>query len=314
MSQETFQETFSVEGLPMVSIGNVRGQVTVQPGEPGVVSIRAVRHNGERGSRTEVEIWQEQDGSVHARARHDQKSRLLSFMDSPAKVDFTVTVPPETNLSVKCVSADMDVHGLHGELLLKSVSGRIAVRELAGEPAFESVSGRISGEKVSGPLTIKTVSGKVILKESDLPGLTATSVSGAMELDTPLGEGPYRLKTVSGSVNLRVPEGTGGRVHFKSLSGRARFSQEVVSSDGAVRAPGGPRKQTFILAGEGPEIRFSSVSGSLNLIGPEDIAVEGPDTPDVAAMAEGPVDRMSILERIASGEMSVEDGVEAMKN
>ena len=312
MPQETFEKRYTVEGIPSVNIGNVHGQVTVQPGEAGEVSITAVKHEGERADRTEIEIWQEADGSVHARARQEESGKLFSLWNRPARVDFSVRVPPEVNLAVKCVSADLEVHGLRGELQFKSVSGRIAAREVAGKASFESVSGRILGEKVSGALKVRTVSGKVTLKDSDLPTLTATSVSGAMDLHTPLGEGPYHLKTVSGSVMMRVPEEAGGRVHFKSISGRARFSQEVVSATNGMHVPGAPRNQTYDLGGDGPEISFNSVSGSLNLIGPEDDS-ELAQAPAEEEPAPQPSNRLAVLERIASGEMSVEDGIAAMK-
>ncbi|MFQ5436485.1 MAG: hypothetical protein ACE5FD_16600, partial [Anaerolineae bacterium] len=59
----------------------------------------------------------------------------------------------------------------------------------------------------------------------------------------------------------------------------------------------------------GPEIAFSSVSGNLCLL-PAD---EGAAEPDPDAMSQNgentPRDRSGILDRIASGELSVEEGL-----
>ncbi len=300
---ETLEQTFSVSGIPTVHLSNVRGLVTVQPGEDGVVKVVAVKRADSGSARhTTVEMNQDADGQIRIKTKYYEAGRWFFGFGQPCKVDYTLTVPRAANLTVKTVSSETSVRGLSGELTLKSVSGPIIVADLSGTLNFESVSGRISGGQISGPLVVKTVSGNVELRQSNLPTLQAASVSGGLELDTPLGTGPYHLKTVSGSAKIHLPAPSGGRIHFKSVSGRARIEQPVAGGSGNDFPQGGPRREVIDLPGSGPEIHFNSVSGDLNL-----------DAPGGAvAAAPAQVKTLDILERVASGEMTVDAALQAM--
>jgi hypothetical protein len=71
------------------------------------------------------------------------------------------------------------------------------------------------------------------------------------------------------------------------------------------RAPGARRKVVRLL-GDGPEISLNSVSGSLQIFG----AQGQTPPPEDAAPQE---DRMNLLDKIASGELSVDDVVTAFQ-
>jgi hypothetical protein len=305
MSDETTQKTFTVSGVPAITIGNVRGLVTVQPGADGEVSVTAVKHAGPGSSHTSVEMEQGADGHITIKTRHGKFESLFFFLhNQPARVDYTVSVPQQVNLTVKSVACDVDVRGLTGDVTLKNVSGSLVLADLSGSLSLETVSGRIAGGNIRGALALKTVSGRASLTNSHLPQLTAASVSGSLELDTPLGAGPYHLKTVSGNATIRMPEASGGTIHFKSISGCARVDGQRARTSGHT-LPGGPRRETYYLPGDGPVIDFSSVSGSLRLLTP------GGGLP--AAQPAQPASQLDILERLARGELSVEDAVQLMR-
>lgn len=304
MSEKIHSQEFTVDGTPTVRIGNIRGSVTVSPGPDGQVSITAV----ERGSddRTRVEIGQEADGSIYARTRYENTGFVSGLRgDRPNEVDYTVTVPAQADLTVKCVSADTDAQGISGDIRLKSVSGEVRTAGLSGDLHLETVSGRITGDRLSGPIVLRTVSGDASLTGSDLPSLRATSVSGSLELETPIGGGPYEIRTVSGTVRVRTADRPSGRVHFKSVSGSAYDGSGRLRPSGGSSRPGS-KKALYVLSEDGPDIYFSSVSGSLKLL-TEEGAAPGP----VVIEKTGP-GRMEILEKIASGEMSVDEAVEEM--
>ena len=85
-------------------------------------------------------------------------------------------------------------------------------------------------------------------------------MSGDLLLETPLGEGPYRFKTMSGDVRLVLPPETGCSIGFSSMSGRLKTSLPVVRSQRQ------RRHWHAELQGGGPEVRFNSMSGSLSVM------------------------------------------------
>ena len=228
MSTETFEQTFQVVEPARLKLSNIRGSVEIQAGEPGTIHVHASKHNG--GSKqTTIEMSQAEDGSVVVETREPEGGwRLLSF-SSPAKVDYTVSVPPSCNVSVSCVSSSLSVRGVSGEFSLKTVSGSMDLQQLTGPFKINSVSGDINGVKLSGEVNLDTVSGNIRLSESDLSGVRGSTVSGNLFLQTALGAGPYKINSVSGDVYLFVPADTACTVKSRAVSGKITSTLPLTS-------------------------------------------------------------------------------------
>jgi DUF4097 and DUF4098 domain-containing protein YvlB len=97
------------------------------------------------------------------------------------------------------------------------------------------------------------------MSESSLPAVEAESVSGNLELQTSLGEGPYRFHSVSGQVHLTVPPRTSCSAELHSISGRIQTSLPQSSSS---RHAG---TQQVEVQGGGVKVLLNSVSGNLSL-------------------------------------------------
>ena len=254
MSQEIMKREFSVTTPPSVRVVNIRGSVDVQPADGGMVSVTAVKHL-ETGhpERTAVEIEQEEDGRVIARTQFRESEEE----GRPCKVDYVVRIPQGCDLSVNCVSSKTVVQGLTGTFDLKTISGNVNLKDLSGEARVESVCGDIVGARLSGPMTLKSISGDVDLVDTHLSNFHGTSVSGNLLLDGTLDEGPYRLKTISGNVQLTLPPESGYSLDVTSLSGHIESALPFIQTRqryGKTRAD---------VHGGGPEVFFSSISGSL---------------------------------------------------
>ena len=117
-------------------------------------------------------------------------------------------------------------------------------------------------------------------------------------IETALREGPYRFKTISGDVALVVPTDTRCTVHFQRISGR--FKSELPIT----------RRQsiTFEVQGGGPLLQLNTTSGNLTRSLPPG------ERPETWQANRSPEAERSVLERIASGELSAEEGLEALKN
>jgi hypothetical protein len=248
---------------------------------------------------TVVDIGQAPDGTVTVETRFPDGGRGwlgMLGLRQPCRVDYTVRVPAACAVELSLVESEAYVQGLAGDFSFHTVSGSVRLADLTGSLRVHTVSGNVAGERIvaTGPVHLSTVSGAVTLLASHLPAVTATTVSGGLNLETRLGPGPYVFTSVSGDIRLRVPAATrcslslhtqSGRVHSNVASSRARASGDALS----------------------PSVRLHSVSGDLWLVAADD-AEESPAPATSAAP-----DRRDVLERIARGELSVEDGVATLR-
>ncbi len=149
MLRETTEQKFDVTMPACLTIANIRGSVDVQASDDGVVTITAVKHLETGDSdRTEIKIRQKEDGSVAVKTVFEEGGWRLFTPRHPCKVDYTVRVPRDCALKVRCVSSSALVQDLKGKFDVKTVSGRVTLRDLSGKIKVSSVSGRILGERL----------------------------------------------------------------------------------------------------------------------------------------------------------------------
>ncbi len=327
MAEETIERRFDVAVPARLRVGNIRGAVDIQPGEDNVIVVSAVKdvESGD-AERTEVEILQDEEGTVKVKTEFRKGLEWLFDWRRPCKVRYTIHVPRSCSVKVRCVSSDASLRDLQGEVDLETVSGDVQLENLNGRLRLRSVSGDIRGAHLVGTLDLETVSGDVRLSASDLPQAKASSVSGDGRLETSLGRGPYRLKTVSGDFELLVPAESRCTVETSTISGELRTTLPVTTSSGD------RRHRRVEVQGGGVEVTFNSVSGDLRLTpsgkvepgaAPEEPkeapAVEAappvagePPSPPVREQALRQA-RREILERVARGELTAEQGVEELR-
>ncbi len=304
MSTETIERTFNVAAPARLKVGNIRGSVDVQPGSDGVIEVTAVKHtNSGSNGQTQIVIEQTDDGTVLIESKFENSVVSWFGLNKPCKIDFIIRVPQKCSVKTGCVSSKASIQGLDGEFKFNSVSGALNLKELTGPVDFSSVSGRVTAEGLAGPLKMDSVSGTVRVTGSQIPSVTGKTVSGKVTLETPLTEGPYNFNSVSGQVTLITPEETGCNVSIKSISGSASTSLPITATSG------NERSKTFVIQDGGAEVSVHSVSGRLRIVTSEN----GENARRVAAKpAESPPpppSQMSILEKIESGEISVDEAL-----
>ena len=319
MSDESIEKTFQVTDPARLSISNIRGSITISPGEAGVIEVKAIKHGNFDSGRYGVDMTQASDGSVSVETRADDV--LFGFLSHPPKVEYSVRVPQGIHLDVSCVSSTLNVSGLEGVFKLKTVSGDTELANLSGPTRIKGVSGDISGSHLEGVLEVGMVSGRLRLLESTFPSADASTVSGDLILQTTLSDGPYNFSSVSGNVRLLVPADTHCNVELNSVSGRIRSSLPATT----IRMGHG-LKVTQIQSG-GVPVRLKSVSGGVSIetegipasavpvTSPESAApslpvpLSPPFTP-----APAPLSTAEILQRIERGEMTVDEAIKLMKD
>jgi DUF4097 and DUF4098 domain-containing protein YvlB len=303
MSEDTFEKSFQVTHSAKLNLSNICGSVEIYSGDGDTIQVKAIKngHTGD-GKRTQIEILQEVDGTVKAVTHFPDGGWSWLFLSRPCEVDYVVKVPHQCSLIVKTVSSTVSASDVDGTCNVKSVSGDITLHNQTGSMVIHTISGEINGEHVIGPVDLNTISGDVRLKDSRLSSIHARTVSGTLEIHTPLIDGPYQFKSISGDVHLVVPPETRCTVDLHSISGELSSAFPVL---GFSQDHG---NQTMNVQGGGINVTLNSVSGSLTLDSDGKI-LPIPATPDLASAEE----RRTVLEGISRGEMTLEEGLTRLK-
>lgn len=302
MTQETIEKAFPVTAPARLKLSNIRGSVQIEAGDDSQISISATKHlDSGDASRTEIVMAQAEDGKVTVETKFSEWWSAIFNFSKPCKVDYVVRVPHACAVEASVVSSTLSIQSIEGELKASTVSGDMTLKDIGGGLQISSVSGNVSGEGLTGKLNLSTVSGGVRLSGENLDLAKVTTVSGDIHIGTSRGEGPYSFQSVSGNVFLSINQEAGFTVKMHSVSGNLQTALPLSNryrSGGTLNAEVG---------GGGIEITMNSVSGDLHLEAP------GVSTPQPQSQPDQ-VSRREVLEQIARGEMSVEEGVEKLKS
>jgi DUF4097 and DUF4098 domain-containing protein YvlB len=156
--------------------------------------------------------------------------------------DVTVRVPTGLNVSVGTVSGDVAIEGTVGSVKASTVSGKVKLERANGDADIRSISGTIIIGDCGGRCRANTKSGRIEVGHVG-GAIQAHTMSGKIEVGT-AGQDEVEIKTISGSIEVRVDEGRSPRAKLRTLSGRAKCDC--------------PQGGDF-------EIKASSISGSIEV-------------------------------------------------
>ncbi|MFI6999068.1 DUF4097 family beta strand repeat-containing protein [Nocardia sp. NPDC050175] len=191
-------------------------------GNPAVIEI----HNGSGSVRVTpgnaVQIHREIAYRSHAPSAVPSQANgtlALSADCDNCRIDYTLTVPAATKISVFGGSGSVDIEGV-SEVTYRGGSGSATIRKIAGPVDVESGSGSVSLSDVAPAVAATTKSGDIGIELSAAPNkLTAHSKSGHISVTVPAH--PYRIDTHtdSGSIHNGIPNVAGAANTLTVASG-----------------------------------------------------------------------------------------------
>ncbi len=153
------------------------------------------------------------------------------------RFDFTVRVPPDTQLRLCTVNAgDISVKGTRGEFSVHSVNGRITMTDVAGAGEAITVNGPVKASFVSAPHAasmFKTINGGVVLTlpEPMAADLRMKTFNGGLYTD-------FDVQTLPAEALHAVPKRDGTSVYrsngftsFRLGSGGSELTLETLNGD-----------------------------------------------------------------------------------
>ncbi len=180
------------------------------------------------------------------------------------KKDLTVYLPRGTRpdrLGLHLISAEAQIEPMQvTALAIETVSGDVTFE--GGEVAsavIDTVSGdvSVSGDVIMETAAVETVSGKIELRMPAIRALMVDSVSGNVTYrqGEVLAEASVTAQSVSGDLNLYLPEGIGMQVVLEGV-GKNIESTLAMTENGEGK---------YLIGEGGARLLFESVSGDLHL-------------------------------------------------
>jgi len=156
-------------------------------------------------------------------------------------LDVEVTLPTDSQLSVKTGSADIDVDGQVAESRVKTGSGDVSCDTFSGPASIDTGSGDVEVSEAHAELRVKSGSGDVSVGTC-VKELSVSTGSGDVEIGTAnaravvkTGSGDLKVVTANSDVSLS----TGSGDLTVGTARRGRVSAKGASSDVLIGIPAG---------------------------------------------------------------------------
>lgn len=213
--------------------------------------VRVEEYNGDR-----IEFYEEnssgldedekmrylvENGNLKIKFKKSKKIASFLFNNSFSKT-LIIKIPSSlsnelSNFEVDCVSSKVEIDNL--------IANNISIEAVSGEIDINNV--------ISEALNVETVSGNVNIS-GNIDFIENESVSGKIMMDLDNCPKEIKSETVSGSINISIPENEGFTAKYESLSAKFTSDFEVnKTKDEAIYKNG---ESNFV---------FESVSGRINI-------------------------------------------------
>jgi DUF4097 and DUF4098 domain-containing protein YvlB len=268
-AEDQYQQRLEVSDAASLVVRNSAGDITVTGGGVGEVLVEA--HKTAYGdSQAEadadlaaLDVQISQEGNAVTVSVAKPETVLCMGMCRPDTVDFTLTVPEGTAVTVSTDSGDVAVAGTDGAADLSSSFGDIHVEQVAGALAARASSGRVTARAVQGgTVDLHSDFGDVGLSEARVGQVTLTTNSGGMTLTDVQASGAVTLQDDFGDIIFET--GSSAALDVHAQSGKIRLSGLTVNGALTAHSDFGDVTVTGVDAGS---YSLSSNSGAVTADG-----------------------------------------------
>jgi DUF4097 and DUF4098 domain-containing protein YvlB len=215
-----------------LSLSNISGDIVVTRGNGGDATIEIVKTARARTADDARELLglvnvtvTERTGRAEVRTVYPQgdEMRRNGRRNVNISVNYTVTAPAGTRLTVNSISGSIRVSDIKGDVAANSISGTVRVANGGRISAAKSVSGdvEIIDTQTDGAIDVQSISGGVTLRKVTARRIDVGSVSGAVTVQDTQSD-RVEAHSVSGSVEFGGTLAKGGRYELNSHSGDVR--------------------------------------------------------------------------------------------
>jgi DUF4097 and DUF4098 domain-containing protein YvlB len=237
---ETVDRTFTVSGPVRLELENASGSSSVRVGAPGEVRVHA---------EFRVHSWPWEDPGrtlreVAANPPFSQQDSLIrighSNQDSSQlSAEYSVTVPPDTEMRGVIGSGNLEVNGIAGPANFTVGSGNISATAIVGDiratvgsgnVTLTDPQGRIDAIASSGNVDVRGAKGEVRARTGsgnlriEQPGSIVEAEAGSGEIEVRGATADLRLRTGSGEINVDGNPGPSSYWDIRATSGEVMLN------------------------------------------------------------------------------------------
>ncbi|MBL8103375.1 MAG: DUF4097 family beta strand repeat protein [Anaerolineales bacterium] len=237
-----------------LKVADDAGDVTVTGGDVETVEVKVVKtayDSTQARAAEEVKTIKyiiEQNGNAITLKYEIPKS--MNFNNNINTVDFIVTVPTETSVSIDTSFGAVAVQDVQGAVDLSNDFGNITAKNIEGELAVQSNSGEINVEAVDAGaknVEINTEFGDITLEQIKANDVSATSNSGVVTFTNVRAAGDAYIKTDFG--NTVYENGSAASLTLDTNSGKISVTKVNITKELKIQNDFGDIELTQAMAG-----------------------------------------------------------------
>jgi DUF4097 and DUF4098 domain-containing protein YvlB len=257
---DRIEKHFPVQNKPKITVRNSSGRIQVKAWSKNEVLVAWTNKSGKSvveteaaGNRVEVATQTNGDG--------------ISADDS--KTDFDITVPVDSELSVRTDSGNVTVDSVHGDMTFDTVGANLQLSDVDGYMVVKTIDGSLVCNRCSGKLEANSISGNVQMISPTLDSVRVQTSSGNIFFDGSfLSRGIYIMKNFSGTIEVHFASSDSFDVNATSLKGdvinQATFKPDTHGSPHPASKWG---HSLFGTLNEGhAKVELSSFSGTIKIL------------------------------------------------
>ena len=263
--EKVVEESFILENNGSFSLANVAGNINVNSWDKEEVKMIATKSISSWGTddpeellnKIEIEITSHQKNlKIHTRYP------VLSWVKN-ARVDYQLWIPEAASVQLESVSGTIQMGNHLNRVYAKTVSGNIKLNNIKGNTEVKTVSGKVNARQIKGDIKASSVSGNLIFRDCEGMFSDLHSTSGDIEAELVTLEknaSGMSLTTVSGDINLYLPDDASFDLNIKTVSGEIDTKFKVLVES--------MKKNQLVgeVGAGGFDIELRTVSGDISLL------------------------------------------------
>jgi DUF4097 and DUF4098 domain-containing protein YvlB len=257
---DRIEKHFTVQTKPMVTVRNASGKVQVKAWSKNEVQIAWTNASG----KTAVETEQAGNRIEVATRMTDEGASAEDL-----KTDFEITVPVETELSVRTDSGNVTVESVHGDMTFDTVGANLQLSDVSGYMVIKTIDGSLVCTRCAGKLEANSISGNMQVLQPSLDSVRVQTSSGNILFDGGfLSRGVYIMKNFSGTIEVHFSPTDSFDVNATSLKGNV-VNQASFKPDthGSQHTPSKWGQSLFGTMNDGrAKVELSSFSGTIKIL------------------------------------------------
>jgi len=238
-AQATEEKTLSVSGPAELTVINDFGDLSVEAGADGKISVKAEKTawGGDEAEAQEtlkdLKVVYEQEGDqVKISVQQPVEVNTLSVDQRSGSVKFTIIVPKDCAVSLDSANGDLSLRGTSGKNDLQTDFGALTLADVSGETQGRSSNGTITVKNLvtKGKVMLSSEFGNLTIDTLQGSEVTLSSTNGTLDLTGIRADG--LLKTTSEFGAIQLSDSRAGTLDIHSTNGNVKL--EELNLDGKI--------------------------------------------------------------------------------